>query len=155
MDVHRLVAQLVEWRSPKPQVGGSIPSWPANKLKNMKYLNKLDTKNCFILFGMFCITIIVFFCNYLVIKLEPIKIILWIVWFVLFCVAGYFTAYGKFVCEFFDESKIELKKVVWPSQQETMRTTMIVIVMVALTGLVLWAVDSLMIWMIAKIAHLS
>ncbi len=26
----RPVAQLVEQRSPKPQVGGSSPSWPAN-----------------------------------------------------------------------------------------------------------------------------
>ncbi len=26
----RPVAQLVEYRSPKPRVGGSRPSWPAN-----------------------------------------------------------------------------------------------------------------------------
>ena len=30
----RPVAQLVEQRSPKPQVGGSSPSWPAN-INNM------------------------------------------------------------------------------------------------------------------------
>ena len=30
LGVHfRPVAQLAEQRSPKPQVGGSIPSWPA------------------------------------------------------------------------------------------------------------------------------
>ncbi len=28
----RSVVQLVEWRSPKPLVGGSIPSWPARKI---------------------------------------------------------------------------------------------------------------------------
>ena len=28
-DLFRPVAQLAEQRSPKPQVGGSIPSWPA------------------------------------------------------------------------------------------------------------------------------
>ena len=28
----RPVAQLAERRSPKPQVGGSIPSWPANSV---------------------------------------------------------------------------------------------------------------------------
>ena len=27
---HRGIAQLAERRSPKPKVGGSIPSWPAN-----------------------------------------------------------------------------------------------------------------------------
>ena len=34
--LHRSVAQLVERRSPKPEVGGSIPSAPANNLKIMK-----------------------------------------------------------------------------------------------------------------------
>ena len=33
LGVHfRPVAQLAEQRSPKPQVGGSIPSWPATLL---------------------------------------------------------------------------------------------------------------------------
>ena len=32
LGVHfRPVAQLAEQRSPKPQVGGSIPSWPASE----------------------------------------------------------------------------------------------------------------------------
>ena len=31
----RPVAQLAEQRSPKPQVGGSIPSWPANWQGNL------------------------------------------------------------------------------------------------------------------------
>ena len=29
-NIYRPVAQLAERRSPKPQVGGSIPSWPAS-----------------------------------------------------------------------------------------------------------------------------
>ena len=33
--ISRPVAQLAERRSPKPQVGGSIPSWPANSAMNM------------------------------------------------------------------------------------------------------------------------
>jgi hypothetical protein len=33
--VYRPVAQLAERRSPKPQVGGSIPSWPANQLDEL------------------------------------------------------------------------------------------------------------------------
>lgn len=32
----RPVAQLAERRSPKPQVGGSIPSWPAILLRLIK-----------------------------------------------------------------------------------------------------------------------
>ena len=42
---YRPVAQLAEQRSPKPQVGGSTPSWPATPLdkewhmKERQYLN--------------------------------------------------------------------------------------------------------------------
>ena len=32
VDINRPVAQLAERRSPKPQVGGSIPSWPASRI---------------------------------------------------------------------------------------------------------------------------
>ena len=33
---YRPIAQLVEYRSPKPRVGGSRPSWPAMNLVNFK-----------------------------------------------------------------------------------------------------------------------
>ena len=34
---YRPVAQLAERRSPKPQVGGSIPSWPARKSASLLF----------------------------------------------------------------------------------------------------------------------
>ena len=37
--MYRPVAQLAERRSPKPQVGGSIPSWPAIRLNSGLGLN--------------------------------------------------------------------------------------------------------------------
>ncbi len=39
----RPVAQLAERRSPKPQVGGSIPSWPA---KNLSAQSIFDAEGC-------------------------------------------------------------------------------------------------------------
>ena len=53
--------------------------------------------------------------------------------------------------EFAKEAKIELRKVVWPTRQETIQTTSIVMVMVAVTGFILWGIDSGMMWIIAKI----
>ena len=40
MSAARPVAQLAEQRSPKPQVGGSIPSWPAKLLHRVR--DRLD-----------------------------------------------------------------------------------------------------------------
>jgi len=48
---------------------------------------------------------------------------------------------GRELIEFSKGSQIELKKMVWPTKQETMQTTGIVIVMVILVALFLWAID--------------
>ncbi len=40
----RPVAQLAERRSPKPQVGGSIPSWPAISLVGLRLPGRDDER---------------------------------------------------------------------------------------------------------------
>lgn len=52
------------------------------------------------------------------------------------------TAVGRNIWHFMLESKQEVKKVVWPTRQETSRTTMLVFAMVFIVGLILWALDS-------------
>ena len=42
------------------------------------------------------------------------------------------------------ESRAEVRKVVWPTRKETLQTTLIVIVMVAVIAIMLWAVDGLL-----------
>jgi len=48
---------------------------------------------------------------------------------------------GQALIEFSKGSQIELKKMVWPTRQETFQTTGIVMVMVVLVALFLWAID--------------
>lgn len=56
--------------------------------------------------------------------------------------------------EFLGESRFELRKVVWPSRQETMRTTWVVIVVVILMSLLLAGMDlviqSIVKWLLAR-----
>ena len=52
---------------------------------------------------------------------------------------------GRFA-SFSRESRVELRKVVWPTRQETVQITLIVLVLVFLIGLFLWLVDSLLFW---------
>jgi preprotein translocase subunit SecE len=46
-------------------------------------------------------------------------------------------------------SRTEIRKVVWPTRQETVQTTMIVVVFVLLVALVLWGLDSLLGWLVS------
>jgi preprotein translocase subunit SecE len=101
------------------------------------------------------ITIAAFFCTYYFEISAPVKVILWILWLTLSMGIAYFTQVGKRTFMFAKEAKIELQKVVWPTRQETVQTTSIVMIMVAVTGFVLWGIDSGMMWVIAKITHLG
>jgi len=46
-------------------------------------------------------------------------------------------------------SRTEIRKVVWPTRQETVQTTMIVVVFVLLVALFLWGLDSLLGWLVS------
>ena len=52
------------------------------------------------------------------------------------------TEAGRSVWELAKEARIEIRRVVWPTRQETTQTTLIVVVMVILVALVLWMIDS-------------
>ncbi len=56
------------------------------------------------------------------------------------------TALGQRLVALSRDSRVELRKVVWPTRQETMQITLIVLVLVFLIGLFLWLVDSLLFW---------
>lgn len=51
------------------------------------------------------------------------------------------TEVGRKLWQFAGDSRNEVRKVVWPTRQETMQTTLIVIVMVLILGLILWLFD--------------
>ena len=51
------------------------------------------------------------------------------------------TVKGAETREFLSESRFELRKVIWPTRQETMRTTWVVIVVVILMSLILATFD--------------
>ncbi len=56
------------------------------------------------------------------------------------------TAAGRSFWVFLLESKQEVRKVVWPSRQETMQTTLMVFAMVFIVGLILWLLDMFLFW---------
>jgi len=49
--------------------------------------------------------------------------------------------YGRNFWQFFLESRVELRKVFWPSRQETFTTTMVVLVFVIFASAFFWLLD--------------
>ena len=49
------------------------------------------------------------------------------------------------------EARAEIRKVVWPTRQETMQTTLIVVAVVLVMALLLWGLDSLLGWLVSLI----
>ena len=54
------------------------------------------------------------------------------------------TAVGRGIWQFATDSRSEVRKVVWPTRQETLQTLLIITIAVLLTALFLWLVDSLL-----------
>ncbi|WP_394754347.1 preprotein translocase subunit SecE [Crenothrix sp.] len=56
------------------------------------------------------------------------------------------TGVGRNLWSFMKESKQEVRKVVWPTRDETVRTTMMVFAMVFVVGFMLWLLDMFLFW---------
>ena len=56
------------------------------------------------------------------------------------------TAVGRGFWGFIGESRTEVRKVVWPTRQETIQTSLIVLVAVILVGIMLWLMDMFLLW---------
>jgi preprotein translocase subunit SecE len=55
---------------------------------------------------------------------------------------------GRQFAAFMKEAQIEVRKVVWPTRDETLKTTAIVAVVVIVMGLFLWMLDALIAWVV-------
>jgi preprotein translocase subunit SecE len=61
------------------------------------------------------------------------------------------TAIGRSAWRFGVDARTEVRKVVWPTRQETLQTLLAILVAILLTALFLWAVDSILFWVVQKL----
>lgn len=76
---------------------------------------------------------------------------------VLIAVAGgitLLTAKGKATVTFAREARTEMRKVVWPTRQETLHTTLIVAAVTAVMSLILWGLDGILVRLVSFITGL-
>lgn len=65
------------------------------------------------------------------------------------------TLKGRTAVSFAKESRTEVRKVVWPTRQEAIQTTGIVLVVTLLMSLLLWGLDSVLFWLVGLVTGLK
>jgi preprotein translocase subunit SecE len=61
------------------------------------------------------------------------------------------TAKGAAFWSLVKEARTEIRKVVWPTRQETNQTTLLVVGVVLVVGIILWGLDTLIGWLMSLI----
>lgn len=62
-----------------------------------------------------------------------------------------FTEKGKTFIGFAKDARLEVRKVVWPTRQETVQTTLIILAVSTIVGLVLWGLDGIFVRLVSFI----
>ncbi|MDX7993126.1 preprotein translocase subunit SecE [Xenorhabdus sp. Reich] len=68
--------------------------------------------------------------------------------------AALWTVKGKAALAFAREARIEMRKVIWPTRQEALHTTLIVAAVTAIMSLILWGLDGILVRLVSFITGL-
>ena len=77
-----------------------------------------------------------------------------VVMLVMALIAGFValqTERGQTTWNLLKEARSEIRRVVWPSNQETSQTTMVVLVIIVIFALILWGLDSMLGWIVSSV----
>ena len=76
----------------------------------------------------------------------PLRVLMVIGGVIVGAAVGMMTAKGQRLWKFIQGSRVEIRKVVWPTRQETTQVTIAVFIFTFLLGLFFWALDSGLLW---------
>jgi preprotein translocase subunit SecE len=65
------------------------------------------------------------------------------------------TEKGRNAAIFAKEARTEVRKVVWPTRQEAVQTTGIVLVVTLLMSILLWGLDSVLFWLVGLVTGMQ
>lgn len=74
------------------------------------------------------------------------RLIGWIIIAVVALLLALQTQIGKISWVFIKDARMEMRKVTWPKRQETVQTTLVVVAMVVAMALILWGIDTFLLW---------
>ncbi len=77
----------------------------------------------------------------------PIRIAMVVVGFAAGAGLAWFSWYGREFWQFAIASRVELRKVVWPEREETIKTTYVVFIFAIVMGVFFWGLDWVLTWL--------
>ena len=77
----------------------------------------------------------------------PLRIAMVVAGLVLGTGLAWFSWYGREFWQFAIASRVELRKVVWPGREETIKTTYVVFIFAIVMGLFFWGLDWVLTWL--------
>lgn len=78
----------------------------------------------------------------------PLRFLAWLLGLPVVALIAFQTQQGKLALNFIREARVELRKITWPTRQETVQTTFIIAVMVVILSIALWGIDGVLMWLI-------
>ena len=124
----------------------------AKEIDNLKIVS--DKWKTYVAIVIVILALVLYYANPLVFNsLTKVLITL-----VLFGVAGVIfirSSQGDRFVHFLKETRIELRKVIWPTRQETLKTTGIIMVAVIVVAIFLWIIDALFTWGVGSISLIN
>ena len=83
------------------------------------------------------------------------KVLITLLWFVIAGAVFVKSTQGDRFLHFLRETRIELRKVVWPTREETAKTTGIIMIAVVVVAIFLWIIDAFFTWGVQSISLLN
>jgi preprotein translocase subunit SecE len=66
-------------------------------------------------------------------------------------VVGFTSLQGRTLWKFIQGARVELNKVVWPTREETIQTTLVVLVVALFGGVFFWLLDTFLLWLTTRV----
>ena len=83
------------------------------------------------------------------------KVLITLLWFVIAGAVFIKSTQGDRFLHFLRETRIELRKVVWPTREETSKTTGIILIAVVIVAIFLWIIDAFFTWGVGSISSIN
>ncbi|HSW70498.1 MAG TPA: preprotein translocase subunit SecE [Gammaproteobacteria bacterium] len=77
-----------------------------------------------------------------------LRLLAWLLGLPIITLLAFQTQQGKLALGFIREARVELRKITWPTRQETVQTTFIIAIMVVILSIALWGIDGVLMWLI-------
>ena len=121
------------------------------KLKNIAPKPNLGL-NKFKWVMLFVVFIVALFANYhFAVIPNSIRLIIWLVIAIGLFALFAWTIQGQKFLIFAKAARNEMRKVTWPTRQETTQSCIAVVALVAILALLLWLIDTLWFWLITLV----